>query len=240
MSLLDDESVLVQSRDALVVAWFLSTKYDIFGSYSIEDDPVNPGLYIVNITGTIGVRDHSISHYTNELFRFGEVTGTFHGTGCTSLESLEGAPKKVGGEFNCSFCDGLKTIKGSPEEVGGNFYCTGCKNLRSLEGAPQEIGGYFDCSGCKNLRSLEGAPKIVKNIINITGCTVLKSFKGAPEKIGKCIIADRCCNIQSFEGLPEGGTYSIMVTNTPILESTDEYKEGKYKNHIILDSERWV
>ena len=84
----------------------------------------------------------------NGMFQWGKVKGSFECTNCTNLESLEGAPKKVGKWFDCSFCSSLTSLKGAPEKVGEWFDCKNCTSLKSLEGAPKEVGGYFSCCDC--------------------------------------------------------------------------------------------
>ena len=90
-----------------------------------------------------------------------EIKGDFYCNICTSLTSLEGAPRKVGGSFDCSYCTSLTSLKGAPRKVGGAFNCSNCTSLTSLEGTPREVGWFFDCSYCTSLTSLEGAPRKV-------------------------------------------------------------------------------
>ena len=106
----------------------------------------------------------------NGMFQWGKVKGSFECTNCTNLESLDGAPKKVGSWFDCSFCSSLESLEGAPEEVGSFFLCNNCSSLKTLEGAPKVIGEWFDCSNCKSLKSLEGAPKEVGGYFNCTDC----------------------------------------------------------------------
>jgi hypothetical protein len=106
----------------------------------------------------------------NGMFQWGKVKGSFECTNCTKLESLEGAPKKVGSWVDCSFCSSLESLEGAPEEVGSFFLCNNCSSLKTLEGAPKIIGEWFDCSNCKSLKSLEGAPKEVGGYFNCTDC----------------------------------------------------------------------
>ena len=55
-------------------------------------------------------------------------------------------------DFDCSYCSSLVSLEGAPKEVGGSFYCNGCESLTSLKGAPKEVGGWFDCSNCSILK----------------------------------------------------------------------------------------
>lgn len=65
--------------------------------------------YIVDVEGNIDLNNTNIEYLTNELFEFGKVDGIFSCTYCSSLTSLEGAPKKVGGNFNCRRYSGKYT-----------------------------------------------------------------------------------------------------------------------------------
>ena len=42
-------------------------------------------------------------------------------------------------DFSCSDCTSLTSLEGAPKEVGKDFYCSGCTSLTSLEGAPKEL-----------------------------------------------------------------------------------------------------
>ena len=131
------------------------------------------------------------------------VTGDFTCAHCTSLESLEGAPEKVGGDFICVDCDSLDSLEGAPEKVSGDFICAGCTSLESLEGAPKEVGEDFICDRCHSLKSLEGAPEKVGGDFNCYFCKSLKSLEGAPEKIGGDFICSGCTSLESLEGAPK-------------------------------------
>ena len=54
-------------------------------------------------------------------FKFGRVDGDFDCYKCTSLTSLEGAPKEVGGDFYCNYCTSLTSLEGVPKKIGGKF-----------------------------------------------------------------------------------------------------------------------
>ena len=121
---------------------------------------------------------------------FGTVTGDFDCSGCTSLETLEGAPTKVEGDFDCRNCTSLKTLEGAPTKVEGYFYCGGCTSLKTLEGAPTEVEGDFSCRDCTSLKTLEGAPTKVEGDFYCGSCTSLKTLEGAPETIGGKFYSD--------------------------------------------------
>ncbi len=143
--------------------------------------------------------------------KFGVVTGHFYFED-QCLESLEGAPQKVGGNFVCSY-NGFTSLEGAPQWVGGNFECSNNGlDLTSLEGAPQWVGGNFECVE-SNLKSLEGAPQWVGGDFNC-GDNELTSLEGAPQKVG----GDFYCynnKLTSLEGAPlhiEGSLYNTKRT----------------------------
>ena len=116
--------------------------------------------YIVSTKGYVEVKNNNITELTNGLFEWDEVKG-FYCHGCTSLQSLKGAPKEIRGSFDCTDCSSLESLIGAPKKVGKSFSCIGCTSLQSLKGAPKEVGGYFYCNKCISLKSLEGAPEKV-------------------------------------------------------------------------------
>ena len=112
-SLLDDEDDLVNSNDAIIKS-FIETNYKIIGSYTIKDN-------IVDVQGSVTVKNKNIESLTNGLFSFGKVRGDFNCYYCASLKSLEGAPKEVGRNFNCDNCPSLTSLEGAPKKIGGKF-----------------------------------------------------------------------------------------------------------------------
>ena len=102
---------------------------------------VNPTTGLVDIQGSFNFVNKGAKSFFG--VKFGNVTGDFCCYG-NKLQSLEGAPQKVGGNFFCEH-NKLQSLAGSPQEVGEDFFCNGNK-LQSLEGAPKQINGlfYFD------------------------------------------------------------------------------------------------
>lgn len=112
-----------------------------------------------------------------------EVTGSFI---CreNSLESLEGAPYKVGGSFYCN-SNRLKDLRGAPKIVNGDFYCT-YNHLQSIEGASKYIGGHFVCLG-NSIETLKGGPEVVKGNFDCS-YNKLQNLNYLPQEIGGQII----------------------------------------------------
>jgi hypothetical protein len=192
------------NHDALIKE-FLEENYKFFDSYTIKE---TKNGFVVDVKGSIWVKNINIATLTNEFFEFGEVSGDFKCFDCSSLTSLEGAPEKVSGYFLCDDCKSLETLKGAPKEVRG-FNCAGCESLKSLEGAPEKCGSFY-CSGCKSLKSLEGAPKEVRGSFYCNKCNSLTSLEGAPERVGDDFSCNNCKSLTSLEGAPKevGGLFS--------------------------------
>jgi hypothetical protein len=169
MSILDKFDDLATASDNAIenvlIEKFLKENYRIIGYYTINNG-------IVDIKGSITVKNKKLTELTNGLFEFGSIYYYFDCFNCTSLTSLKGAPKEVGGPFICSGCISLTSLKGAPEEVGGNFDCSGCTSLTSLKGAPKEVSLDFFCSHCNSLTSLEGAPKKVHGWFGCKNCGI--------------------------------------------------------------------
>ena len=140
---------------------FLNNNFKNTSKYKISDKPNKDGKFEVSVNGNVEVKNKSITSFNNGLFIWTNIKGNFICSDCTSLTSLEGAPKEVGGSFYCDNCTSLTSLKGTPKEVGEVFCCEYCNSLTSLEGAPEKVDDDFYCSNCKSLTSLEGAPKEV-------------------------------------------------------------------------------
>jgi len=145
------------------------------------EDKLKEGKCTLNTDGSYsceGNVDISDMGLTKIPVRFKEVKGGFY---CSNnLETLDGAPEKVGGHFYCYY-NKLETLEGGPKIVGGHFGCSN-NNLETLEGAPEKVGGDFSCSNNK-LETLEGAPKKVgRNFYCYYN--KLETLEGAPESVG--------------------------------------------------------
>lgn len=105
------------------------------------------------------------------------VEGSFY-CSYNPLQSLKGAPQKVGVDFNCDNC-ALISLQGAPAEVGGHFDCNS-NYLVTLEGAPQKVGDYFDCS-CNKLAELQNCPQVVGRYFDCS-YNQLTSLEGVPQK----------------------------------------------------------
>ena len=104
--LLDKEDKVFDIEKEGIIKKFLEENYAI-DSYEIK---TSNNRFVVDVKGRAIVKNKYITSLTNELFEFGEVRQDFNCSGCDSLTSLEGAPKKVGGDFDCRRC-GVKFEK---------------------------------------------------------------------------------------------------------------------------------
>lgn len=159
-SLLDDfENIASRVDPRLEVEKFLQDNYT--GMFVVSKKPIN-GVYEVYGKSIIQVKNKKLDKLTNDLFVWDSVQRDFICTGCRKLQSLEGAPKKVGGSFDITGCIELTSLEGGPKEVGDNFSCSVCIELKSLEGAPEIVGRHLFCNSCGKQFTEEEVRKISK------------------------------------------------------------------------------
>ena len=96
---IEDNINIDMTEDA--VECFLRNNYKILSSYTIK---ITKDGFIVDVKGSLMVKNKDITSLTNGVFEFGSVGGDFFCSYCTKLTSLEGAPQKVGGHFCCNDC----------------------------------------------------------------------------------------------------------------------------------------
>ena len=94
---------------------FLSNREDA-NKFKISKD----GKHL-NASDTVRITDDDISD-GKFIVPFGKVNWNFDCMSCTSLTSLEGAPKEVYSDFYCYGCKNLKSIKDLPKIIGGDLY----------------------------------------------------------------------------------------------------------------------
>ena len=80
---------------------FLKDNFKTNSTYQISKKPNTDGKFEVSSNGYIEVKNEDITSLTNGLFIWTNIKGNFICSDCTSLISLEGAPKEVGGDFYC-------------------------------------------------------------------------------------------------------------------------------------------
>ena len=147
-SLLDNTDTLSKNTDKAIkqeIKQFIKDNFK--GASKISKNPNDDGKYVVDCNGKVAVKNKSITSLTNDLFVWGKVGKGFDCSFCTSLTSLEGAPKEVGGGFNCSGCDSLTSLKDAPKEVGGDFNCCSCKTQFFIDDVKKvsKVKGEINC-----------------------------------------------------------------------------------------------
>ena len=157
--ILDIEDNLDKSYIKTQIEEFIKENYWIKGQLKMNS--VN-GIYMVDCTNDVVVKNKDIKSLTNGFFEWGEVNGFFKCSYCDKLQSLEGAPKKVDKSFYCVGCNSLQSLEGAPEKVNRDFYCNVCISLKSLKGAPKEVKRDFYCFSCKKQFTKEDVEKVCK------------------------------------------------------------------------------
>ena len=121
-SLLDDD--LVNKTDEIIkdnIKQFLKNTYIGHAHCEISKYPNKDDKYEVSTTKYIEVKNPNITSLTDRSFVWNKVRGDFNCSLCSSLNSLEGAPKEVD-DFYCNN-NQLISLKGVPKKVTGDFYC---------------------------------------------------------------------------------------------------------------------
>ena len=228
----------------------LNIKHD-WNDLSFRDEKTSDGKFIVDFKGNLEFyssdRDN-LKSLTNDMFVWGNVDGSFaYNTYGGKLETLEGAPMRVGRRFTCNGSSKLKTLEGAPEYVGGGFNCNLNRSLISLKGCPKYVGGHFvvaqnaklkkldympDTIGaeiyldlCKSLESLKGLPKVVNGNLYINGCVSLESLEGCPVEINGKFSFDGCKGITSLDGMPKKVTGAVQCRRCGIRFKTSDIQE---------------
>lgn len=171
-----------------------------------------------------------------------------------SLESLKGAPKKIGGNFNCQNCCKLTTLEGGPIEVMQSYRVDECSTLKSLNGGPKYVGTIFDCSECQSLESIEGGPEDALHFY-CDLCPKLKSLKGAPKKLRGSLSADstgieildseiavvgrnfsvvHCDKLISLEGAPKLVKDTFDISNCINIKSLKGLENTEIGNDLCI------
>ena len=206
----------------------LDIKHD-WNDLSFRDKKTSDGRFIVDFKGNLEFyssdRDN-LKSLTNDMFVWGNVDGSFtYNAYNGKLETLEGAPMRVGRRFTCNGIGKLKTLEGAPEYVGGGFNCNLNRSLTSLKGCPKYVGGHFAVAqnaklkkldympdhigthiylnNCKSLESIEGLPNVVNGSLYINSCENLESLKGCPVEINGKFCFDNCKKLTSLDGMPK-------------------------------------
>ena len=91
-------------------------KDNVNGQYVIDEETLE-----INSAASITITNNKLVKFPSYI-HFGVVHGDFTCSDCTSLTSLEGAPKEVGRDFYCSHCTSLTSLEDIPTHVKGKIY----------------------------------------------------------------------------------------------------------------------
>ena len=120
----------------------------------------------------------SNNSFTNGLFKFGNVKGTFgiHSK-LKDLKSIpNNAPESVG-DFFLSKTQ-ISSLEGCPKIILGNLVCHQCDNLMDLTGIDY-VGGNIILYSCSKLNNLKGLSADFKHDLYIPG-SAITSLKDVP------------------------------------------------------------
>ena len=133
------ESLLTDIEDTLdkgnigikkIIKQFLDTNYSVVtknGKFTVSAKPDKDGLYNVTATGSVYMLHNDLEEFTNGMFKFTNIRGSFNASGSKSLKTLKNGPISVLGDFNISRCASLESLKYCPQSVAGDFVCFGTK-----------------------------------------------------------------------------------------------------------------
>lgn len=218
---------------------------------------VNKDTGLVDINGNFDIgQDTRLTDLKG--LKFGVVDGDFI-LDNTSIESLEGSPKRVNGNFDFSI-SAVRSLKGSPKYIGGDFMGSinsiesfdGCpeiikgslfisrNNLRSLSGLTKSIGFSLDISD-NFLENLEGCPNKIEGNFNCSDNKNLTNLIGGPEEVYGDYRCERNINLKSLEGAPKYIDGYFILDRDKKLKWTTEGKlkfilENREYSNLILST----
>ena len=155
-------------------------------------------------------------------FKFKDCSDWFWADG---VNSLEGAPQKVGGDFKLTNYNGTD-FKGGPSKIGGEIEIQYAKNLSSMKDAPSKVTKITIERAALN--SFKDMPKAEHYVIS--GCPI-SSFDGLPNKVGYLWV--RGSGIKSFDGIPKNVGF-LNIVDCPLF---DKHKKSlsKVKPEVAIE-----
>ena len=133
------ESILADIDDTLdkgstgikkIIKQFLDTNYSVVtknGKFTISAKPDKDNLYNVTANGSVYMLHNDLEEFTNGMFKFTNIRGSFNASGSKSLKTLKNGPISVLGDFNISRCTSLESLEYCPRTVASDFICLGTK-----------------------------------------------------------------------------------------------------------------
>lgn len=160
-------------------------------------------------------------------FKFGKVKGDFLFKECKSLKSLENFPSEVTKRVHLYYCTSLESIIGAPQKVG-SFEIINNSKITSLDGCPKEVKKDLILYRMPNLKSLNGCPKKVGGNFDCRN-TSITSLEGISQDI-KSLMTDLI--LTTYEQLKYLGNVKLIYGRTPskeIIEELPNLKNTKFK-----------
>ena len=161
----------------------------------------------------------------------------FWGSDCEDLNAgglFEWGEYKYG--LSIDTCNELQSLKGAPEKIGGILKISSCIKMKSLEGCPdcREIQLYFI-----PIENLKGISKNIKNGIVIRACDELETLEGAPKKIQGDLIINGCKSLKSLGDIEvvEG---HLSINDCPLINENTKLPEVKGRLEIHNGSFRMI
>lgn len=269
-SILADIDTQLDEHDRRMILDWISKNYVVNGKLWISEHKNENGLFEVSTDRDVFAASFYSFHepddqypfesLTNGTFEWKEVRRLFNCSCCTSLMSLEGAPKVVGsfkcnnchslkdlvgaprqiyGDFDCSYCDGLKSLNGLPENINGDVYCCNCTMLESFGTTVKRVNGSLFAAYCTNLKSLKDMPTVGTNIC-IESCTSLTSLIGLQKTVFGYLDISYCSSIETLEGCPETIHGFFCYSNLKNLKSVDGMPKHVAGAHICFNCENLI
>lgn len=202
-SLLSDEEDLINNDNALIDQ-FLKDNYIINGKYTIKNN-------VVDVNGSVKLKNILLPQLSNGLFTFGTVTGNFYCDHNKKLKNLIGSPKRVEGIFDCSNSKELISLEGAPEYIGADFLCHICPKIENLKYSPKYIGSSLYCSRCYKLTSLDSDTEYIGQDLHANACHSMLKFGKLPKKIERYIIISANSNISDYKELDNISKLAVII-----------------------------
>lgn len=160
-----------------------------------------------------------------------KYTKSFSCAGST-LKSLIGGPEEVQDSYNITESS-IESLEGFPKKVRGNIVLRDNKKLTSLKGCVEIAHNEFNVNDCEKLQSFEFGPKKIKATLHASYCKI-QSFKHFPSEInGSCYL--RGNEIEDMEGVPSIINGALNLIGNPIKSITGIEKQIKEVKSISFN-----
>lgn len=155
---------------------------------------------------------------------------------CSSLKSLDGAPRIVHQDVAIRNCAALSSLSGFPSTPeGGSISLSELPGLASLEGLGDRPCHELEVKDCVNLKRLNGCPRRVEGEFLLRYCGV-ESLEGGPEYVGGYYIVSRCYSLVTTKGVAKsvGGPLAFDANRNLLVMSGVRRTFGKDDDGMML------